>query len=216
MLATFVHRAIDFVVPPSCAGCDAPVRHPRLWCLECADSVAPLPQRPFPCTEQGYRVICPFAYGGPVANAIHRLKFTRRPELAGILASPVVEKLRTLELLHDSLLVPVPSTLERIVERGYNQSALLALAIARKASLKCLPLALERTHFAPHQMGADKTQRAAQVAGAFEAVDRRLANSSVILVDDVVTTGATSAACATALEAIGAHVIGIAAIARVL
>ena len=118
--------------------------------------------------------------------------------------------------LPDALLVPVPSTPARIVERGYNQSALLALAIRRILGIECLPLALTRTHFAPHQIGADKAQRAAQVAGAFTATSQALASASVILVDDVITTGATSAACASAIEAMGAKVIAIAAIARVL
>jgi ComF family protein len=167
-------------------------------------------------TEQGLRIVSPFAYGGPVASAIHRLKFSNRPELARTLARPVAERILMLAPLPDAVLVPVPSTPARIVERGYNQSALLALAIARKLSLKCRPLALERTHFAPHQIGADKAQRAAQVEGAFTVTSRALANASVILVDDVITTGATSAACAGALEAMGAHVIAIAAIARVL
>ncbi len=101
------------------------------------------------------------------------------------------------------------------MERGYNQSALLALAMATLTGLVCLPLALRRVHFAPHQVGADKAHRRQQVAGAFAVNTRRLAGANVILVDDVVTTGATSAACAAAVEAAGAKMIAIAAIARV-
>ena len=119
MITTLCHRVIDFVIPPRCAGCDVPVCHPRLWCTECADSVARLSQKPIPHTEQGYRVISPFVYGGPVANAVHRFKYSNRPELARALAAPIAERL-LLANLPKCVLVPVPSTPERIVERGYN------------------------------------------------------------------------------------------------
>ena len=114
------------------------------------------------------------------------------------------------------MLVPVPSTPSRIVERGYNHSALPASALSRKAGLRCLPTAIERVHSAPHQVGADKAQRAQQVAGAFAAKGRTVSRFNIILVDDVVTTGATSAACAKALEAVGARLVAIVAVARVL
>jgi ComF family protein len=214
VITTLCHRVIDFVIPPRCAGCDAPVRHPRLWCTECADSVALLSQQPIPSTEQGYRVISPFVYGGPVANAVHRFKYSNRPELARALAVPVAERL-LLANLPTFVLVPVPSTPERIVERGYNQSALLSAALGSLTGCPSLPLALRRVHFAPHQVGADKAHRRQHVAGAFAVNTPRIEGKPVVLVDDVITTGATSAACASALEGVGAKVFAIAAIARV-
>ncbi len=110
----------------------------------------------------------------------------------------------------------MPATAERIVERGYNQAALLALALSRKTGLDYRPTALKRTHFAPHQVGANKAQRAQQVAGSFIANPRTIANADVILVDDVVTTGATSAACAEAIQVAGARLVAVVAVARVL
>jgi ComF family protein len=149
-----------------------------------------------------------------VAAAVHRFKYSHRPELAQRLAKPVAERLR-IENSQKCILVPVPSTPERIVERGYNQSALLASSIASLTGLVCLPLALKRVHFAPHQVGADKVHRMQQVAGAFAVNTRRLAGARVILVDDVITTGATSAACAAAIEGAGGNMIAVVAIARV-
>ena len=148
MIENLVHCLVDFVVPPRCAGCDAPVRYPRLWCVECAESVAHVPQQPIPYTEQGYRVTSPFVYGGPVANAVHRFKYSNRPELASALAAPVAERL-LLAGPPKSILIPVPSTPERIVERGYNQSALLALAIGSLTGLVRLPLGLKRISLRP-------------------------------------------------------------------
>ncbi len=115
-------------------------------------------------TAQGHRVLSPFAYAGPVAKAIHRLKFNNRPELALSLGRRLATEVLLARVPQDSVLVPVPSTPSRIVERGYNQSALLASALSRKAGLRCLPTAIERVHSALHQVGADKAQRAQQVA----------------------------------------------------
>jgi ComF family protein len=144
------------------------------------------------------------------------LKFSNRPELAHSLGQRLATEVILARVPSDAIVVPVPTTPERIVERGYNQSTLLATALARKAGLRCLATALKRNHFAPHQVGADKALRARQVAGAFSANSRFIANSNVILVDDVVTTGATSTACAEAIEAAGGRLIAVVAVARVL
>jgi len=167
-------------------------------------------------TVQGHRLISVFAYGGPVANTIHRLKYKNRPELALGLGRRLAREVTLAKLPQDSVIVPVPATAERIVERGYNQAALLASAIARNTEFCCRPTALKRIHSGQHQVGADKAQRAQLVAGAFVASARLIKNANVILVDDVVTTGATSAACAEAIEAAGAQLVAIVAVARVL
>ena len=114
-----------------------------------------------------------------------------------------------------TVLVPVPLTAQRLVERGYNQAALLAATIARQLGLAHRPQALRRLNQASHQVGSNKAARAQQVSGIFAANPRNIGNADVVLVDDVVTTGATANACAAALTAVGARVIAVAAIARV-
>jgi len=178
--------------------------------------VVALPDNIEEFTPQGHLVLAPFSYEGPVAQAIHRLKFSNRPELAQPLGQRLATEVLCAHIANDSVIVPVPATPDRIVERGYNQSALLATALARKAGLTCLPTALRRNHFAPHQVGAGKAQRARQVVGAFSVNNRFISNTKVILVDDVVTTGATSAACAEAIEAVGGRLVAVVAVARVL
>ena len=109
----------------------------------------------------------------------------------------------------------MPLTAQRLVERGYNQAALLAGSIARELGLEHRPQALRRLNQASHQVGANKTARAQQVSGIFSANSRNIGDAEVVLVDDVVTTGATANACAAALTAVGARFIAVAAIARV-
>ena len=215
VIASLIHRLLDFVVPRGCAGCEAPVHERALWCADCSESVVTLPND-LVQTVQGHRLISVFAYGGPVANTIHRLKYKNRPELALGLGRRLAREVTLAKLPQDSVIVPVPATAERIVERGYNQAALLASAIARNTEFCCRPTALKRIHSGQHQVGADKAQRAQLVAGAFVASARLIKNANVILVDDVVTTGATSAACAEAIEAAGAQLVAIVAVARVL
>lgn len=211
-----VRRLIDFLIPPGCAGCDSPSSPGDLWCPACASAVATLPNDSELYTTQGHRLLAPFSYAGPVVQAIHRLKFNNRPELAPLLALRLAKVLLRIGPTPNTLLVPVPATPSRIVERGYNQSALLARALSRSVGLRCLPTGLTRANLASHQVGANKALRAQQVAGAFAANARSLTKSNVILVDDVVTTGATSAACATALQAVDARMIAVVAVARVL
>ena len=216
VITSLIRRLVDFIVPLGCAGCELPVRSGALWCPTCSASVMTLPDASTQVTVQGHRLIAPFAYAGPVASAIHRLKFKNRPELAHAIGRRLASDVRLAGLSQDAKLVPVPATAERIVERGYNQAALLASALSRATGLKHCPTGLRRTHLAPHQVGANKAQRAQQVAGAFIASPRAISNANIILVDDVVTTGATSAACAQAIEAAGARLVAVVAVARVL
>jgi ComF family protein len=160
-------------------------------------------------------LIAAHAYAGPVQHAIHRFKFCNRAELAHRLGRDVARAIKPMVLPRDSILVPVPLTAHRLVERGYNQSALLARSVAHHLQYEHSPCALVRARDGHHQVGANKAERAAQVSGAFAVASRRIDKRNVILVDDVITTGATANACIAALTAGGARVVAVAAIARV-
>jgi ComF family protein len=150
-----------------------------------------------------------------VQHAVHRFKFGNRADLAHRLGREVARAVKPVVLPSDTILVPVPLTAHRLVERGYNQSGLLARYIA--CHLKCAhaPRALVRVRDGQHQVGANKAARSEQVSGAFVAASRSIDQKNVILVDDVITTGATAGACIAALTAAGARVVAVAAIARV-
>jgi ComF family protein len=114
-----------------------------------------------------------------------------------------------------ALLVPVPLHRRRLAERGYNQAALLAGELARLGTWKAAPLVLARRHWAGAQVGRGRAERVANVRRDFVVRQpHRVEGRMVIVVDDVVTTGATTYSCLLALRAAGAKVAGVAAVAR--
>jgi len=123
------------------------------------------------------------------------------------------------ELLIDAdVIVPVPLSRGRLFRRRFNQSAILGLEVARLARVGFAPLALVRTRKTPPQVGLSRAQRRRNVAGAFAVPSEelaRIAGAKVLLVDDVITTGATVGACARTLKRAGASHVDVLALALV-
>jgi ComF family protein len=102
----------------------------------------------------------------------------------------------------------------RLVERGYNQAALLARALGSHWQLRVAYHALQRRRDVSQQVGLSRAERQRNVLGAFVAESQILSQKRVILVDDVVTTGATSSNCRVAIEQAGATVVAVVAVAH--
>jgi ComF family protein len=226
-LARGVARALlDLVWPPRCAACGAGVAA-EPFCALCAEALEPVPPGCGRCGQPGPDALCgacraaPPAFdavragglfGGPLADAIHALKYRDRPALARPLGAWLAGRV---PLPAGAVVVSVPLARGRRLERGYDQAALLADALARAAGARGrrLRAALRRVRDAPPQVGKTREERARNVAGAFEA-GAAVAGKDVILVDDVVTTGATADAAASALRRAGARSIVVVALAR--
>jgi ComF family protein len=144
-----------------------------------------------------------------------RLKYGRKVALARTMArymAPLVDGAR-----RDALLVPVPLHRWRIWSRGFNQSAIVARELSRLTGLPTLPTALTRTKRTPPLKGMSALQRRRAVAGAFTVPrSEAVRGKTVVLIDDVLTTGSTANACARALKAAGADRVEMVSWARVV
>lgn len=195
--------------PERCAACDEPVPSLHAFCACCAVSVDPadfVSVVPIPVAEVG-------AFGGALARAIHRLKYEQRPELARPLGDLMARAASRLDGSFD-LVIPVPLAPARLRERGYNQAALLGNRIARHLRVAHAPVALRRTVETGQLAHQNKNDRRRSIQGAFvcEGVVR---GRSVLLVDDVLTSGATLGACIDALQDQGVGRIAACVAARV-
>jgi len=153
-------------------------------------------------------------YEGPLREALHALKFGGRRALARPLADLLVEQCGA-ALPADAVVVPVPLGRDRERARGFNQAALIAGRAAKRLGLGLERRWLARVRATSPQSELAAAERSANVRGAFRA-SPEVRGRHVLLVDDVMTTGATLAECARAVAAAGAARVGVLAVARVL
>lgn len=193
-------RALAFALSPSaCAACDGDAHAPL--CAACACTLAP-PRLPEEEALEGVAIVAVAAFGGALAVAIRRLKYNDRPDLAQPLGRLLRAVVRDARLSAD-LIVPVPLHPRRLAERGYNQAALLARHVAAELRAPMVARGLLRLRDTPQQARLGRVGRLANVAAAFR-VRAPVRGRSIVLVDDVATTGATLLACRAALLDAGA------------
>jgi ComF family protein len=194
--------------PPTCAACDVRVRARVVFCPACAVTILPPPELP------ASDLLAVGAFGGALAIALRRLKYQDRPDLAAPLGHLARGVARRAGLTAD-LVVPVPLHPRRLVERGYNQAALLAAEVAIELAAPLAARALVRLVNTPQQAHLDRAARLLNVREAFRVRHPpAIRGRRVVLVDDVATTGSTLAACSEALLAAGAASVTAIVVAR--
>ena len=154
-------------------------------------------------------------FDSPVQNALHTMKYRRNIGLGEAFGHQMTEFFRSLDWSVD-VLMPVPLGKNRLKERGYNQVALVARPLAYKVGLDYNANALWKERETRSQVGLTVLQRQENVDGAYRADVQAVKGKSVVVMDDVATTGATILACADALLSAGAKEVYAITIARAL
>ena len=229
--------AVELLLPATCAACGAFTEEKQPLCAVCSGSLEPIATGCARCglPIAGLRtagVTCfgcisapppwqvaraPFVFGGELATAIRRWKLGGRPELGRTLGLLLAPSVATLPRSVDAL-VPVPLHPRRLRERQFNQASLLARA-ARTLAGGRPPVAelLDRVRDTPSQAKLNAKARRMNVRGAFAiARGQSVARMHLVVVDDVMTTGATAAACVRALVDGGAARVDVLTLARVV
>ena len=227
---------VDFVYPPRCPLCGEGTAAGPGLCAACWDTLE-FPGEPA-CTQcqtpletAAMDSICTVCrlhrpehaglaaatlYNDPARQLVLRFKHGGRIGLANLMGRLIAARL--VDAPDEAMLIPVPLHRTRLWMRGYNQAALLARSISARTGMRVMVDGLQRTRATPKLGGLGRAQRAKALRGAIRAKKAREASirgRPIVLVDDVLTSGATSTACVRALLDAGAKSVRIACFARV-
>ncbi len=221
-------KALDWIYPPVCAGCGEPGYRLCVNCLKqvqfitgkvCERCGLPIENKVDLCAScqqesPNFTAMRSLArYEGVIRDCILALKYHGNQSLGEFFAqrmASIVEKSRW----HPEIVIPVPLSPTQFVERGYNQSALLARPIALQIGARYTPFGLKRTRNTRSQVELSADQRRENVRDAFKALPEIVGNKTILLVDDVTTTGSTITECVNALTAGGAAAVYCLTLAR--
>lgn len=225
---------LDVVFPPACAHCR---RVGSLLCAECLGAMIPVASPVCHCCGRHINhtnaasgsALCrecqtesiplvqmraPLLYTEPASTIIHRFKYEGFFALAGPLSHLMADQWPSWSTTPD-LVLPIPLHRKRERHRGYNQSALLARPLASARGLEYREDVLQRVRHTPPQVGLGPVERAENVRDAFALREDGIRGRNILLIDDVLTTGATMKSAAAVLLAGGAASVSAYCLARV-
>lgn len=225
---------LNLLFPPRCVACQ---RTGELFCDLCAQRVQPIGKPVCPCCgqPQAHADICASCltlpeearliaracaiHASPLREAIHAFKYGNQPQLAPLLArylhASYANELLSSIFINVSAIAPVPLHPNRERTRGYNQSALLARCLAQQTGIPLYEHLLCRVRDTQPQVGKNYRERQQNVTDSF-AADPAVSGMTLLLIDDVYTTGATLRACASAARRVGAREVCALTLARPL
>lgn len=235
--AAVLRAALDRLVPALCLGCRRPLTDPRTLCGPCWSELelitppicdilgTPLAFDAGPGARSPelrwnhplYEKARAAAVFGPMSQRlVHQLKYQDVPGVALLMARLMAPAVGDVTRDAD-VLVPMPLHRRRLLSRRFNQAALIADALAPLVGVPVARYAVRRVRNTRHQVGLSREERADNLDRAFAVVDRAAIDGrTVVVVDDVLTSGATSDAIALALQAAGARSVRMAVFARVV
>lgn len=188
---------------PLCDKCGIPTKRAEI-CEKCRSN------------PPSYRKMRSWAiFDSPIQNALHTMKYKRNIGLGEMLALQMVDFFHSLHWQVQAVL-PVPLGKKRLKERGYNQVGLVARPLAFNAGMEYLPRAVKKTRDTRTQVGLSASQRHKNVKNAYQADPLVVNGKSILLMDDVSTTGSTISACTESLLSAGAKEVYVLTIARAL
>ena len=203
-----INFLLDFLFPKKCLGCGT---DGSLFCRDCFKKIEyanPAFVRLAGSPLSGIITVAKFK--NPLKDAIHILKYEKVRELAEILSKLLIDELKKPgnEFLLDWIFVPVPLSNLKEKERGFNQLALLLYEVNKKRPIKILTNCLTKSKNTRPQMQLKKEERLKNLRGAFVIRNKNaVSGKNIVLVDDVMTTGATLIECAKVLRRAGAKKI---------
>lgn len=194
---------VDLFFPATCAACSREMRMPGILCGTCARALERRRLATEPAGFEGLAVLAPYRYAFPLSALIPAAKSRGIPELLDPLVAGMVEAIERSGLgVFPEVLVPVPLHATRRRERGYDQAVYLARKVGERIEVPVAARAIRRRRATPPQKQATRRERLLALREAFAPGTRAsdLAGRRVLLIDDVVTTGATLLAAADTVE----------------
>ncbi|HEX3038561.1 MAG TPA: ComF family protein [Oscillospiraceae bacterium] len=214
------NRLMDYLFPPHCIFCDKVISAGKKVCDKCSQEIKPINSvKRINLKECGQTISCviPYPYQDHVRNSIIQFKFHGKKQFAVYYAKIMVEEIvKSFSTLHIDIVTCVPISKQRMKIRGYNQSELIAKELVKLLNLSYQSLLIKGTdNKEQHKLSMRERQK--NVKGVYEVINPdKIVGKTILLIDDIVTTGATISECAKVLFGANAKEVICAAVAQVV